>query len=131
MFVTLIFKCDFNLILTFNNSVLSSYNLEFFVKSGKHNTRTLSLVQNRSRLLKKRTCKKVHWRYLYCCCRIYFHCSYLYDYDNYLEPCTLNAEFQHFISRFNKSCFLCGGPHSKRGIGGERRPKERMKTRRL
>jgi len=32
---------------------------------------------------------------LHCCC-IYFHCSYLYNYYNYLEPCALNADFQHF-----------------------------------
>ncbi len=31
----------------------------------------------------------------------------------YLEPCALNAEFQHFIPRFNKISLLCG-PHSKR-----------------
>jgi hypothetical protein len=30
------------------------------VKSGKHNTRTLSLVQNRLILKKKKTCKQVH-----------------------------------------------------------------------
>jgi hypothetical protein len=43
-----------------------------------------------------------------------------------LEPCALNAEFQHVISRFNEVSLLCG-PHSKKeGIGGERRPKERV-----
>jgi hypothetical protein len=30
--------------------------------------------------------------YPQCCC-IYFHCSYLYNYYNYLEPCAWNAEF--------------------------------------
>jgi hypothetical protein len=52
--------------------------------------------------------KRLHW------CYIYFHCSYTYDYYNYLEPCALNAEFQHFIARFNQTFLLCG-PHSKRG----------------
>ncbi len=33
---------------------------------------------------------------------------------NYLEPCALNAEFRHFIPRFNKTSLLCR-PHSKRG----------------
>jgi hypothetical protein len=43
-----------------------------------------------------------------------------------LEPCGLNAEFHHFIPRFNKISLLCGY-HWKRGygakaeeIGGER-----------
>jgi hypothetical protein len=30
------------------------------------------------------------------CCYIYFHCSHMYNYYNYLEPCALNAEFQPF-----------------------------------
>jgi len=47
-----------------------------------------------------------------CCCCIYFHCSYLYNYYNYLEPCELDAEFQHFIPRFNETSLLWG-PHSK------------------
>jgi hypothetical protein len=51
----------------------------------------------------------------------------MYNYYNYLEPCALNAEFQHFMPRFNKTSLLCG-PHSKRGIGGEKRPKDRVKT---
>ncbi len=33
---------------------------------------------------------------------IYFHCSDLYNYYNCLEPCVLNAQFQHFIPRFNR-----------------------------
>jgi hypothetical protein len=40
------------------------------------------------------------------CDYIYFHWSYLYNYYNYLEPCALNAEFQHFIPRFNKISLL-------------------------
>jgi hypothetical protein len=28
---------------------------------------------------------------LHCCCYIYFHCSYTYNYYNYMEPCALNA----------------------------------------
>jgi hypothetical protein len=30
--------------------------------------------------------------YLRCCC-LYFHCSYMSNYYNYLEPCAWNAEF--------------------------------------
>jgi len=40
-----------------------------------------------------------------------------------LEPCALNAEFQHFIPRFNQISLL------KEGIGGERRPKEAVSLR--
>jgi len=47
------------------------------------------------------------------CCYIYFHCSHMYNYYHYLEPCALNAEFQHFIPRFNKTSLFCGA-HSKR-----------------
>jgi hypothetical protein len=36
-----------------------------------------------------------------------------------LEPCALNAEFQHFILRFNKISLLLPIP-LKEGIGGER-----------
>jgi hypothetical protein len=43
------------------------------------------------------------------------------------EPCALNVEFQHFILRFIKMSLLCGY-FVKEGIGGERRPKDRMKT---
>jgi hypothetical protein len=64
---------------------------------------------------------------LHCCCYIYFHCSYLYNFYNCLEPCALNAEFQHLIPRFNQTSLLCR-LHSKRGIGGEKRPKDRVKT---
>jgi hypothetical protein len=35
-----------------------------------------------------------------------------------LEPCALNAEFQHFIPRFNKN-FLTLQIPLKEGIGGE------------
>jgi hypothetical protein len=38
-----------------------------------------------------------------------------------LEPCALNAEFQHFIPRFNKISITLWIPHYKRGIGGESR----------
>jgi hypothetical protein len=51
----------------------------------------------------------------------------MYNYYNYLEPCALNAEFQHFTPKFNKTSLFCG-PHSKRGIGGEKRPKDKAKT---
>jgi hypothetical protein len=49
------------------------------------------------------------------------------NYYNYLEPCALNAEFQHFIPRFNKN-FLTLQTSLKEGIGGENRPKDRVKT---
>jgi hypothetical protein len=39
-----------------------------------------------------------------------------------LEPCALNAEFQHFIPRFHKFSLVCR-PHSKRGIGVKGGPK--------
>jgi hypothetical protein len=43
---------------------------------------------------------------LHRCC-IYFHCSSVYTAIIItLEPCTLNAEFQHFIPRFNKISLL-------------------------
>ncbi len=61
------------------------------------------------------------------CCYTYFHCSYMYNYYSYLKPCALNAEFQHFIPRYNKI------PYSKRtslkeGVGGEKRPQDKVKT---
>jgi len=51
------------------------------------------------------------------CCYIYFCCSYMYNYYNYLEPCALNAEFQHFVPRFNKN-FPTLRTSLKEGIGG-------------
>ncbi len=36
------------------------------------------------------------------CCYIYFHCSHLYNYYNYLKPCALHAEFQLFGQLFVK-----------------------------
>ncbi len=118
--------------------------IEFPLKSGKHSTWTLSLFQNRVRLWKKNIlslqtggqtqkcttfCAKLsfnmfwnrlsffperlHW------CYIYFHCPYIYNYYNYHEPCALNAEFQHFIPRFNKTSFLLQ-TSVKEGIGGEK-----------
>jgi hypothetical protein len=42
-----------------------------------------------------------------------------------LEPCALNAEFQHLILRFNKISFTLRIP-LKEGIGGESRPKDRV-----
>jgi len=35
-----------------------------------------------------------------------------------LEPCPLNAEFQHFILRFNKISLLYGYPQRKRKVWG-------------
>jgi len=43
------------------------------------------------------------------------------------QPCALNAEFQHFILRFNKN-FLTLRIPLKEGIGGEKRPKDRVKS---
>jgi hypothetical protein len=37
-----------------------------------------------------------------------------------LEPCALNAEFQHFILRFNKNILTLQIPPTERGDGGER-----------
>jgi hypothetical protein len=61
---------------------------------------------------------------LHCCYR-YFDRSYVYNRYNYSRPCALNAEFQHFILRFNKISLLCRD-RWKRGYGGETRPKERV-----
>jgi hypothetical protein len=93
--------------------------LEYSVKPGKHSTTTLSLVQNRAWDSKK-TCRKVqqpsnsemhhflcrtefHPSFLFPerlhSCYIYFHCSRMYNYYNYLDPCALNAEFQHLIPK--------------------------------
>jgi hypothetical protein len=47
-----------------------------------------------------------------------------------LQHCPLNAEFQHFIPRFNEfTCF--GGPRSTKGYieGGKRRPQRQGKDR--
>jgi hypothetical protein len=41
--------------------------------------------------------------------------------------CALAAEFQHFIPRFNKTS-LTLQTSLKEGIGGEKRPKDRVKT---
>jgi hypothetical protein len=46
-----------------------------------------------------------------------------------LEPCTLNAEFQHFIPRFNKISLLHRYHWKREGFGGERRLKDSVKTR--
>jgi hypothetical protein len=114
--------------------------IDFSVKSGKHGTITVSLVQNRVRFRRKPAKKKyislqtqkcttfcaqlsfilvlipsflflerLHCRY------IYFRCSYMYNYYNYLEPCALNAEFLHFILRFNKK-FLTVRTSLKEGM---------------
>ncbi len=49
-------------------------------------------------------------------CYIYFHCSYLYNYYNYFDPCA----FQHFIPICNKISLLLWVPR-KEGTGGESR----------
>jgi hypothetical protein len=45
-----------------------------------------------------------------------------------LTPCALNVEFQHFILRFNKNFITLQIPLQE-GIGGERRPKDRVTSR--
>jgi hypothetical protein len=46
----------------------------------------------------------------------------MYNYYNYLKPCALNVEFQHFIPKFNKTSLLYE-THSKRGEGMKKGPK--------
>ncbi len=41
-----------------------------------------------------------------------------------LEPCALNADFQHFIPRFNKISYFMDTP--ERRVWDERRPKDRL-----
>ncbi len=43
-----------------------------------------------------------------------------------LEPYALNADFQHFIPKFNKIFLLYGYPFERRSFGGERRPKDKV-----
>jgi hypothetical protein len=52
--------------------------------------------------------ERLHYYY------VYFHYSYVYNYTPTcitiiisLGPCALNAEFQHFILRFNKISLKC------------------------
>ncbi len=62
------------------------------------------------------------------------HCCYIYIFTApscqstiiSLEPCAFNAGFQHFILRFIKMSFTLQIP-VKDGIGGEKRPKDRVK----
>jgi hypothetical protein len=122
-----------------------------FHKVRKASTRSLSWVQNRLRSLNPKPTKKYislqggRWNsemhHFLCqtefhpvlipsflfperlhCCYIYFHCSYMYNYYTCLKPYSLNAEFQHFIPKFNKTSALCA-PQSKRGSGVKRGPK--------
>jgi len=110
--------------------------IEFSVKSGKHSTRTLSLVQTCVRFKKKNLPKStvafnrgetqkctivlgvVKW--VSSCFDHLFPYSWappllLHIFSlllpvqllNYLKPGALNAEFQHFIPRFNKISLLC------------------------
>jgi len=53
------------------------------------------------------------------CCFIYFHFSTCTSTITTLEPCALNAEFQHFILRFNKISLLCDTAEG--GVGGARK----------
>ncbi len=108
--------------------------IEFSVNSAKHSTRTLSLVQSRGgggeRGVETQKCTIVLVLNSFSSCfdpLFPFFLSASTAATNsftaptctttiitYLEPCALNAEFQHFIPRFNKISLLCG-PHSKRG----------------
>jgi hypothetical protein len=45
-----------------------------------------------------------------------------------LEPCALNAEFRHFILRFNKNVFYFVDTTESEDRGERRRPKERVTT---
>ncbi len=63
---------------------------------------------------------------LHCCCYIYFHCSYTYNYYNYMEPCALNAEFHHFIPRFNQTSLLCRISLTQRGDWGWKEAQRRQ-----
>jgi hypothetical protein len=49
----------------------------------------------------------------------------MYNYYNYLEPCASNAEFLHFIPRFNRTSFA---DLTQRGDRGEQKPKDKVKT---
>ncbi len=64
------------------------------------------------------------------CCYIYFHCSYMYNYYNYyLEPCALNAEFFHTsYPDLIKLPYFADITLREGIMGGEKRPKERLKT---
>jgi hypothetical protein len=42
-----------------------------------------------------------------------------------LEPCALNADFQHFIPRFNTISFFYGYPW-KKGLGVKEGPKDKV-----
>jgi hypothetical protein len=39
-----------------------------------------------------------------------------------------NAQFQHFIPRFDKTSLLCRPLSLKEGLGDEKRPKDSVKT---
>jgi hypothetical protein len=61
------------------------------------------------------------------CCYIYFHCSY--NYYNNLEPCALNASFSISYPDLMKLPYFAD--LIQRGDGGEKRPKDRVKTGKL
>ncbi len=110
--------------------------IEYSVKSGKHSTSTLSLVQKCQP--PRGTNSEMH--HFLCqtefhpiLTRLYFFLSastgatYIFTTPTctttiITSNCALNAEFQHFIPRFNKTSLLCG-PHSKMGQGVKRGPK--------
>jgi hypothetical protein len=60
------------------------------------------------------------------CCYIHFTALNCATTIIGLEPCALNAEYQHFIRRFIKMSFYFADTTER---GGERRPKDRVKTR--
>ncbi len=51
--------------------------------------------------------------------------TYIFTAPRTLEPCALNAEFQHFIPRFNKTSLLYILP--LKGLGVKRGPKKKRK----
>ncbi len=55
------------------------------------------------------------------CCYIYFHSTCTTTIIS-LETCALNAEFEHFVLKFNQMSFLCGY-HWERGWGVKGGPK--------
>jgi hypothetical protein len=89
----------------------SSYghSLEFSVKSRKHSTRTLSLIQNQVRFNKNlQTSTLAFNRGLNCTAATYIFtaptCTTIIITSTLCIKCW---EFQHFIPRFNKTSLLC------------------------
>ncbi len=58
------------------------------------------------------------------CCYIIFTARTCTTITIILEPCALNAEFQHFILRFNKNFLTLQRPLEEGKMGGQSRPKD-------